>query len=349
MRFPSLVAMAASPDVVDRRPGLGPHRLPTLRTGLRRGGGWRWPPSSPSRSRWRPTPRWSPSGRSLFPATKGYVHFQFADYAKLTVIGVRHRLRGLAVVARVSSAPRWLFFRAGHRGDPRALPARRLHLAAGAVRPGGRRADGDARGHRADHLQPAGPPGPGARRRPPSPSQPPAAKPACSRRAAAPVSAARSSSTSASTSAPGRHRPAATLAAICSGVVAPAMTEATAGRESSHPKARSSTLWPWRRASSSSAATRGQPLVGELAGRPVAHGGQAGALGRRLARPVLAAQEPAGQGEVGQEGQARCARTRSRTPSSGSRWRMLYWFCTLTNPGRARRAWPRRPRRAWRR
>ena len=23
----------------------------------------------------------------------------------------------------------------------------------------------------------------------------------------------------------------------------------------------------------------------------------------------------------------------SRTPSSGSRWRMLYWFCTLTKPG----------------
>ena len=27
-------------------------------------------------------------GTTVFPATNGYVHFQFADYAKLTVIGV---------------------------------------------------------------------------------------------------------------------------------------------------------------------------------------------------------------------------------------------------------------------
>ena len=27
-------------------------------------------------------------GTAVFPSTKGYVHFQFSDYAKLTVIGV---------------------------------------------------------------------------------------------------------------------------------------------------------------------------------------------------------------------------------------------------------------------
>jgi hypothetical protein len=47
----------------------------------------------------------------LFPATKGYVHFQFHDYAKLTVIGVVIACSAWLIVARVSSAPRWLFFR----------------------------------------------------------------------------------------------------------------------------------------------------------------------------------------------------------------------------------------------
>jgi len=50
-------------------------------------------------------------GTTVFPATKGYVHFQFADYAKLTVIGVIIAGAGWPVVARLSSAPRWVFFR----------------------------------------------------------------------------------------------------------------------------------------------------------------------------------------------------------------------------------------------
>ncbi len=51
------------------------------------------------------------AGTSLFPSTRGYVHFQFGDYAKLTVIGVV--IAGLAwpVVARISSAPRWVYVR----------------------------------------------------------------------------------------------------------------------------------------------------------------------------------------------------------------------------------------------
>jgi len=50
-------------------------------------------------------------GVHVFPATKGYVHFGFADYAKLTVIGVLVAGAAWPVVARISSAPRWLFFR----------------------------------------------------------------------------------------------------------------------------------------------------------------------------------------------------------------------------------------------
>ena len=50
-------------------------------------------------------------GTRLFPSTKGYVHFQFHDYAKLTVIGVVIACAAWPVVARISSAPRWLFFR----------------------------------------------------------------------------------------------------------------------------------------------------------------------------------------------------------------------------------------------
>jgi uncharacterized membrane protein YjjP (DUF1212 family) len=50
-------------------------------------------------------------GTAVFPATKGYVHFQFSDYGKLTVIGVV--VGGLAwpLVARLTSEPRWVFVR----------------------------------------------------------------------------------------------------------------------------------------------------------------------------------------------------------------------------------------------
>ncbi len=50
-------------------------------------------------------------GTTLFPSTKGYAHFQFSDYAKLTVIGVVIACLAWPVVTRISSAPRWLFFR----------------------------------------------------------------------------------------------------------------------------------------------------------------------------------------------------------------------------------------------
>jgi hypothetical protein len=50
-------------------------------------------------------------GQHLWPATTGYSHFQFADYAKLTVVGVLIACAAWPIVTRISSAPRWLFFR----------------------------------------------------------------------------------------------------------------------------------------------------------------------------------------------------------------------------------------------
>ena len=50
-------------------------------------------------------------GTAVFPATKGYGHFQFSDYAKLTIIGVVIASVAWPVVTRISSAPRWLFVR----------------------------------------------------------------------------------------------------------------------------------------------------------------------------------------------------------------------------------------------
>ena len=50
-------------------------------------------------------------GEAIFPSTKGYVHFQFSDYSKLTVIGVLIACAAWPIVTRISSDPRWLFFR----------------------------------------------------------------------------------------------------------------------------------------------------------------------------------------------------------------------------------------------
>jgi hypothetical protein len=50
-------------------------------------------------------------GTHVFPSTKGYTHFRFSDYAKLTVIGVVVASLAWPVVTWISSTPRWLFFR----------------------------------------------------------------------------------------------------------------------------------------------------------------------------------------------------------------------------------------------
>lgn len=51
-------------------------------------------------------------GVSTYPQTRGYSHFRFSDYSKLTVIGVLIACVGWPIVARISSQPKWLFLRA---------------------------------------------------------------------------------------------------------------------------------------------------------------------------------------------------------------------------------------------
>lgn len=50
-------------------------------------------------------------GEAVFPSTRGFAHFRLGDYGLLTVIGVLAACAGWPVVARLSWAPRWLFFR----------------------------------------------------------------------------------------------------------------------------------------------------------------------------------------------------------------------------------------------
>jgi hypothetical protein len=51
-------------------------------------------------------------GTHVFPSTRGFVHFQFSDYAKLTIIGVVIACAAWPLVTRVTSQPRRLFFQA---------------------------------------------------------------------------------------------------------------------------------------------------------------------------------------------------------------------------------------------
>lgn len=50
-------------------------------------------------------------GQAIFPTTRGYPHFQFPDYGKLTIIGVIIACAAWPIVTRMTSQPRWLFFR----------------------------------------------------------------------------------------------------------------------------------------------------------------------------------------------------------------------------------------------
>ena len=50
-------------------------------------------------------------GTTVFPATKGFPHFAFSDYGTLTVIGVVLACASWPIVSRISSVPRWVFFR----------------------------------------------------------------------------------------------------------------------------------------------------------------------------------------------------------------------------------------------
>src|ERR1700757_1717178 len=49
--------------------------------------------------------------QAIFPTTKGYAHFQFADYSKLTIVGVIIACVAWPITTRITSQPRWMFFR----------------------------------------------------------------------------------------------------------------------------------------------------------------------------------------------------------------------------------------------
>jgi hypothetical protein len=51
------------------------------------------------------------AAQALVPSDKGYAHFQFSDYAKLTVIGVIIACVAWPITTRITSQPRWMFFR----------------------------------------------------------------------------------------------------------------------------------------------------------------------------------------------------------------------------------------------
>ncbi len=51
-------------------------------------------------------------GTHAFPSTRGFGHFRFSDYAKLTIIGVVIACAAWPLVTRVTSQPRRLFFQA---------------------------------------------------------------------------------------------------------------------------------------------------------------------------------------------------------------------------------------------
>ncbi|MHB8333256.1 MAG: hypothetical protein ACYDEA_13880 [Candidatus Dormibacteria bacterium] len=48
---------------------------------------------------------------AVFPSTRGFAHFRFSDYGTLTVVGVVLACLAWPIVSRISSAPRWLFYR----------------------------------------------------------------------------------------------------------------------------------------------------------------------------------------------------------------------------------------------
>jgi hypothetical protein len=49
--------------------------------------------------------------QALIPSIKGYPHFQFSDYAKLTIIGVIIACVAWPITTRITSQPRWMFLR----------------------------------------------------------------------------------------------------------------------------------------------------------------------------------------------------------------------------------------------
>lgn len=51
------------------------------------------------------------AGIAAFPATRGYQHFQFGDYAKLTIVGIVGAAVAWPITVRLCRTPRWLYVR----------------------------------------------------------------------------------------------------------------------------------------------------------------------------------------------------------------------------------------------
>ena len=62
-------------------------------------------------------------GTAVFPSTKGYVHFQFHDYARLTIDRCGDRLLGVAGRDPYHVIPPSGLLSHGYRGDIRAVAA----------------------------------------------------------------------------------------------------------------------------------------------------------------------------------------------------------------------------------
>ena len=198
-------------------------------------------------------------GTKMFPATKGYSHFQFHDYAKLTIIGVLIACAAWPVVARVCCRAALALLPLGHRRDPRPASCPISTSGSKGSRPTRWRcwwsciSPSPSSPTTCWSTWPRSDPSGVGRS---STSRPDRRLQAVLRRVQRPRGAGRvqrprgagrvqrgaTASTRASISSLRLQPPAATFAATCSGLVAPAMTDATAGRESSQAKARSSTL-----------------------------------------------------------------------------------------------------------
>lgn len=48
---------------------------------------------------------------ALSPGMRSYEHFRFADYARLTIVGVIIACAAWPITTRITSRPRWMFFR----------------------------------------------------------------------------------------------------------------------------------------------------------------------------------------------------------------------------------------------
>ena len=92
-------------------------------------------------------------GVHVFPSTRGFAHFQFGDYAKLTIIGVVIACAGWPLVHGRYLATSATLLPGRHRDHDRSLRAGRLHLAQRCVGHGRLRAHLDAHRHRDHHLQ----------------------------------------------------------------------------------------------------------------------------------------------------------------------------------------------------